>query len=65
MVRKRIVKSNPDEYKGINKEIRNKIREAKEKEMQGKCDEIEALQLKYDSFNFHQNVKRGNRKIQN
>lgn len=54
---RRKVKNNPDEYRNINKEIRKQIRTAKEREIQEKCNEIENLQLKYDSFNVHRKVK--------
>ena len=39
MEKRKIVQCNPDERKSIDKEIKNKIREAKEKEIQEKYDE--------------------------
>ncbi|XP_030747109.1 uncharacterized protein LOC115875737 [Sitophilus oryzae] len=57
MNERRGVKDNNDAYKNIQKEIRSKIREAKEVFYKRKCDEIEALQEKHDSFNVHKKVK--------
>lgn len=56
MEERRLVKRNPEEYKNINKIIKKKIREAKEKEAKEKCDEIEALQSRYDSFNVYRKI---------
>lgn len=50
-------KTNPTVYKQINKIIRKKCREAKENWMAAKCQEIEQLQVKYDTFNVHKKVK--------
>uniref|UniRef100_A0A8D9EQ38 Craniofacial development protein 2 n=1 Tax=Cacopsylla melanoneura TaxID=428564 RepID=A0A8D9EQ38_9HEMI len=50
-------KDNPTTYKELQKTIRRKIREAKEKEKQEQCDEIEFYQSRYDDFNLHRKVK--------
>lgn len=57
MSERRRNKTRPSQYKNINKIIRKKCREAKEKLMSEKCQEIELLQEKYDTFNIHKNVK--------
>ncbi|XP_044750612.1 uncharacterized protein LOC123310952 [Coccinella septempunctata] len=57
MVERRINKTNPTEYKKYNKIIRRKCREAKEKWMSAKCQEIEQLQERYDHFNVHKKIK--------
>lgn len=44
-------------YKTIQKEIRKKIRHAKEKWYEGKCVEIEELQAIHDDFNLHKKIK--------
>ena len=44
-------------YKQIHNEIRLQIRIAKEDFYKKKCDEIEELQMKHDSFNVHKKVK--------
>ncbi|KAL3281189.1 hypothetical protein HHI36_004406, partial [Cryptolaemus montrouzieri] len=41
------------QYIIIHRQIQRKIREANERKLQEDCQEIEALQLKYDSFNIH------------
>ncbi|XP_030747669.1 uncharacterized protein LOC115876118 [Sitophilus oryzae] len=50
-------KANPIEYKRLNGIIRKKCREEKEIWMSTKCQEIEQLQAKYDTFNVHKKVK--------
>lgn len=45
-------------YKEINDHIRNKIRDAKEINFEVKFKEIEDLQMRYDLFNLHKNVKK-------
>uniref|UniRef100_A0A8D8SH15 Craniofacial development protein 2 n=1 Tax=Cacopsylla melanoneura TaxID=428564 RepID=A0A8D8SH15_9HEMI len=57
MEERRISKNDPQKYKNIQKAIRNKIREAKEKELEDRCTEIEFLQQKHDSYNLHRKVK--------
>ena len=49
--------TNRKTYKEIHRTIRQKIREAKENWAKEKCEEIERLQLKHDSFNIHKKVK--------
>ena len=46
-----------EKYKEMNAITRRKIREAKERWLSEKCEEIEDLQKKYDSFNVHKKVK--------
>lgn len=57
MEKRRRLKRDETKYKEINKVIRKKCREAKEEWMAEKCNEIEALQEKYDTFNVHKKVK--------
>lgn len=54
---RRLAKGNKSQYRRIQKIIRNKIREAKEKEMIEKCEEIEYLQSKHDDFNIYKKVR--------
>uniref|UniRef100_A0A8D8SMX4 Craniofacial development protein 2 n=1 Tax=Cacopsylla melanoneura TaxID=428564 RepID=A0A8D8SMX4_9HEMI len=54
---RRIHKNNPTLYKAIQKQVRIKIRSAKEAEKLEKCIEIEICQAKFDSFNLHKKVK--------
>ncbi|CAG9841161.1 unnamed protein product [Diabrotica balteata] len=53
-----------DKYKEIKRNIRKKIREAKERWLSDRCKEIEDLDKKYDSFNLHKKIKKmtGSRK---
>ena len=44
-------------YKELNRTIRKKCREAKEKLLVEKYQEIEQLQVKYDTFNMHKKIK--------
>lgn len=44
-------------YNDIRKTIKIEIRQAKEKELKLKCDEIEELRPKYDSFNVRRKVR--------
>lgn len=57
MMEERRLHKNKDTYKGIQREIRKKIRCTKEKWYEGKCSEIEELMSKNDSFNVHKKVK--------
>ncbi|KAL1458712.1 hypothetical protein WDU94_008838 [Cyamophila willieti] len=57
MEERRINKGNQIEYRRIQNIIRKKIREAKEKEMSEKCEDIEYYQSKYDEFNVHKKVR--------
>lgn len=50
-------KASPAKYKELNRNIRNKCREAKELWLSEKCKEIEALQEKHDTCNVHKKVK--------
>ncbi|KAJ8875738.1 hypothetical protein PR048_023637 [Dryococelus australis] len=53
MQRRKMVKNDPIEYNNTNKAIRTKIIEAKQKDINGKCVDVEVLQLKHGSFNVH------------
>lgn len=44
-------------YKNINKVIRNKINDAKERHMKQQCQEIEDFEKKYDMFNMHKKIR--------
>lgn len=44
-------------YNELNQEIRKKTKLAKEKWLQEQCNEMEAYEKKYDSFNVHRKVK--------
>lgn len=57
MEERRILKSDETRYKELNRVIRRMCREAKEKWWNEKCNEIEELQHKHDSFNIHKKVK--------
>lgn len=58
MDKRRIFKNKCEQqYKTIQRQIRNKIRVAKENFYKTKCEEIEELQQKHDSFNIHKKVK--------
>lgn len=57
MKERRNQKNNPAAYKNIQKDIQRKIREAKQKELDEKCREIEDLQSRFDEFNVHRKVR--------
>lgn len=58
MDHRRLYKNNNiEKYKEIDREIRNKIRAAKEEWMKEKCEEIEILQRKHDSHGVHKKIK--------
>ncbi|XP_030754464.1 uncharacterized protein LOC115881196 [Sitophilus oryzae] len=57
MADRRIVKNQQDKYNEINRSIKRKILEAKEKWIQEKCEEAERLHQLHDSFNFHRKIK--------
>lgn len=48
---------NEQQYRETQRIIRMKIRKAKEDYYKQKCEEIEELQIKHDSFNVHKKVK--------
>lgn len=52
---------NNDKYKELHRRILHAIKEAKERWMQEKCDEMEILQAKHDTFNLHKKNQRNNR----
>jgi len=43
-------------YNDLNK-VKDKIKEAKQRELEEKCSEIERFQERFDSFNVHRKVK--------
>lgn len=47
----------PNRKKSIHQSIRSKIRIAKERWMLEKCQELEELQQKHDTFNLHKKIK--------
>ncbi|KAL3289935.1 hypothetical protein HHI36_023318 [Cryptolaemus montrouzieri] len=49
---------NKDKYNEVNREIRGKIRKAKEEWMRTKCEKIEELKKKHDTFVVHKKSKR-------
>ncbi|KAK9879437.1 hypothetical protein WA026_006507 [Henosepilachna vigintioctopunctata] len=51
------LENNDIKYKQINKDIRNKIRQAKEQWLTEQCHEAERLHEMHDSFNFHRKFK--------
>lgn len=55
--RRKVKNINIEKYKQIQRTIRRKIREAKEKWMTDRCAEIEELDKKYDTFNLHKRIK--------
>uniref|UniRef100_A0A8D8W5N2 Craniofacial development protein 2 n=2 Tax=Cacopsylla melanoneura TaxID=428564 RepID=A0A8D8W5N2_9HEMI len=57
MEERRLCKGRPNDYRNMKILVRRKIREAKEKEVKERCEEIEALQKKHDSYNMHRKVK--------
>uniref|UniRef100_A0A8D8Z4U1 Craniofacial development protein 2 n=1 Tax=Cacopsylla melanoneura TaxID=428564 RepID=A0A8D8Z4U1_9HEMI len=57
MEERRKHKNNVSTYKLLDRDIQRKIREAKQKELDEKCHEIERLQQKYDEFNVHKKVR--------
>lgn len=58
MEKRRTVKAkDPEAYWQIHKDIKRKIREAKERWLSEKCREIEKLNQKHDTFNVHKKVK--------
>lgn len=57
MEQRRRAKGCPLEYKYLHSKIKRDIREAKEKEKQEQCSEVEYYQNRYDDFNVHRKVK--------
>lgn len=57
MMEERRLHKNKDTYKGVQTEIRRKIRCTREKFYDGKCSEIEELMSKHDNFNVYKKVK--------
>lgn len=57
MEQRRQYKTNPEEYKRRQKEIKQKIRIAKENWMKEKCMEMEDLENRHDTFNMYKKVR--------
>lgn len=57
MEERRKCRDDPEGYRRMKIDIRNKIREAKQREVAEKCEEIEALQRKHDTYNLHRKVR--------
>uniref|UniRef100_A0A8D8Q762 Craniofacial development protein 2 n=1 Tax=Cacopsylla melanoneura TaxID=428564 RepID=A0A8D8Q762_9HEMI len=57
MEERRIHKNNQPIYREKDRELQRKIREAKQKEIDEKCRDIEILQERYDEFNVHKKVR--------
>ena len=57
--KRRIFKNrNEQQYKNVNKTIKQKIKEAKELGLSEKCAEIESLEKQHDTFNIHRKIKK-------
>ena len=56
-VRRQFKNRNINRYREVNREIRRKIRKAKEDWLAEQCSEIEAYDHKHDSFHVHKKVK--------
>lgn len=57
MEERRRSKGNKDEYRTLHKAVRRRIRAAKEQYLVGQCEEIEALEKKFDNFHMHKKIK--------
>lgn len=58
MEQRRLAKThNVDLYKSLHRTIKNEIRHAKEEWMNGRCQEIEDLSKRHDTFNVHKKIK--------
>lgn len=57
MEQRRLAKTNVEEYRHLQKEIKKEIKQAKEKWMSEKCAEMEDIMAKHDLFNMHKKVK--------
>lgn len=57
MEQRRKRKNHLDKYKDINKQIKKKIKEAKEAWIKEQCEEMETYEKKYDAFNMYKKVK--------
>jgi len=55
---RRRLKYNTMEYRTKQREIKNKIRDAKEKWMTERCREMEELERKHDMFNMYKKVRK-------
>lgn len=55
--RRKLKNADPEAYRQIHGVIKRKIREAKERWMSERCQEIEELDRKHDSFNMYKKVK--------
>ncbi|XP_030747721.1 craniofacial development protein 2-like [Sitophilus oryzae] len=57
MDERRKAKNNKDKYRDLQRQIRSKIRIAKNEWLKKECREIEQLQHKHDDFNLHKKLK--------
>ena len=55
--RRKFKNRNEQQYKNVNKTIKQKIKEAKELGLSEKCAEIERLEKQHDTFNIHRKIK--------
>ena len=55
--RRKVKNADPEAYRQIHRTIKQRIREAKEKWMSERCQEIEELDRKHDSFNMYKKIK--------
>lgn len=55
--RRRLSKNNKSEYRKLNKTMRTEVRSAKERWIGEKCEEMENLQKKHNSYEMHNKVK--------
>jgi len=58
MEKRRKQKNSSPAYKSIQRDIQKTVREAKQKELDEKCQEIETLQSRFDEFNVHRKVRK-------
>uniref|UniRef100_A0A8D8L8K4 Craniofacial development protein 2 n=1 Tax=Cacopsylla melanoneura TaxID=428564 RepID=A0A8D8L8K4_9HEMI len=56
-VRRPFKNTNHQRYKDVNKEIKRKIRDAKQNWLEEQCKEMEDLEKKHDSFNLYKKIK--------
>lgn len=57
MEERRKCKNNTEEYKSKQREIKNKIKNAKEEWMTDRCEEMEDLERRHDTFNMYKKVR--------
>lgn len=57
--RRKFKNKDNDKYKELHDKIRRKVKQAKEDWLNCKCNEIEELEKKHDSFNMYKKIKEG------